>query len=222
MRPAMRKQGTAAYTMGARWLKVTGALPAARVLALALLALSATTSSAADTQAPTAPTGLTATVASSSQINLSWTASTDNVGVAGYRVERCQGAGCTAFVEVASVWPSPTSFIDTGRGPAVSYSYRVRARDAAGNLSGYSNIASVTTLGSPDTIAPTAPEGLTANAWSASEIILSWAASTDNVAVANYYVVRCQGAGCTSFITVAVVGPTKTSFSDTGLTAATS
>ena len=36
-----------------------------------------------------------ATAASSSQINLTWTASTDNVGVTGYRVERCQGAGCT-------------------------------------------------------------------------------------------------------------------------------
>ena len=49
----------------------------------------------ADTQAPTAPSGLSATAASSSQINLSWSASTDNVGVTGYRVERCQG--CRLF-----------------------------------------------------------------------------------------------------------------------------
>ena len=46
-----------------------------------------------DTQPPTAPTGLTATAVSATQINLNWTASTDNVGVTGYRVERCQGAG---------------------------------------------------------------------------------------------------------------------------------
>ncbi len=51
----------------------------------------------ADTQPPTAPTNLTATAAGSAQINLSWAASTDNVGVTGYRVERCQGAGCTNF-----------------------------------------------------------------------------------------------------------------------------
>src|SRR5207302_919194 len=55
---------------------------------------------APDTQAPTAPTNLSATAASWSQINLSWTASTDNVGVTGYPVERCQGAGCTSFAPV--------------------------------------------------------------------------------------------------------------------------
>ena len=58
-----------------------------------------------DTQPPTAPSNPTATAASSSQINLSWTASTDNVGVTGYYIERCQGAGCTLFFRVASlVW----------------------------------------------------------------------------------------------------------------------
>src|SRR6266550_433229 len=54
-------------------------------------------SAPADTQAPTAPGNLTATAVSGSQINLSWTASTDDVGVTGYAVERCQGAGCTSF-----------------------------------------------------------------------------------------------------------------------------
>ena len=57
---------------------------------------------APDTPPPTAPTNLSATAASSSQINLSWTASTDNVGVTGYRVERCQGAGCTTFAQIAT------------------------------------------------------------------------------------------------------------------------
>ena len=46
----------------------------------------------ADTTAPTAPGSLTATAPTSTQVNLSWTAATDNVGVTGYRVERCQGA----------------------------------------------------------------------------------------------------------------------------------
>src|SRR6266508_2094914 len=218
MRPAMRKQRTAAYAMGARWLKVKGALSAARVLALALLALSATSSSAADHQAPTAPTGFTATVLSSSQINLSWTASTDNVGVTGYLVERCQGSGCTSFAQVATL--TATNFSDTGLAAATSYSYRVRARDAACNLSGYSNIASGTTQAAADTTAPTAPMGLGVTGWSVSDITLSWAASTDNVGVTGYHVERCQGTGCTTFVEIFVTGWTSTG--NSGLTAATS
>ncbi len=74
------------------------------------------------------------------QINLSWTAATDNVGVTGYRVERCQGAGCSTFAQVGT--PSGTTFATRGLPASTSYSYRVRATDAAGNLSGYSNMAS--------------------------------------------------------------------------------
>ena len=55
---------------------------------------------------------LTATAVSTTQINLGWTASTDNVGVTGYRVERCEGPGCTNFAQVAT--PTGTSFNDTG------------------------------------------------------------------------------------------------------------
>jgi chitodextrinase len=96
-----------------------------------------------DTQPPSAPSGLGATAVSASQINLGWTASTDNVGVTGYRVERCQGAGCTNFVQIAT--PTGTSYNDTNLAAATSYSYRVRAADAATNLSGYSNTATATT-----------------------------------------------------------------------------
>ena len=103
----------------------------------------------ADTQPPTAPTNLTASV-SGTQINLSWTASTDNVGVTGYLVERCQGANCTSFTQIAT--PTTSSYSDTGLG-AGSYSYRVRATDAAGNLSAYSNVATGVI---PDTTPPTA------------------------------------------------------------------
>jgi chitodextrinase len=96
-----------------------------------------------DTQAPSVPGGLSATAASSSQINLSWSASTDNVGVVGYRVERCQGSSCTTFTQVAT--PAGTTYSDSGLSPSTTYRYRVRAADAAGNLSGYSSIASATT-----------------------------------------------------------------------------
>jgi chitodextrinase len=95
-----------------------------------------------DTTAPSAPGGLVATAVSVSQINLAWTASTDDVGVTGYWVERCQGVGCNTFVQIAAA--TPTSFSETGLSAGTSYSYRVRATDAAGNLSAYSGVASAT------------------------------------------------------------------------------
>ena len=122
----------------------------------------------ADITPPTAPAGLAATVVSSSQINLTWTASTDNVGVTGYRVERYQGTSCTNFAQIAT--PTGTSFSDSGLTPTTSYLYRVLAGDSAGNVSGYSNLASATTQTGPDTTAPSAPAGLAATAVSTSQI----------------------------------------------------
>ncbi|MFC5645938.1 glycoside hydrolase family 6 protein [Kitasatospora cinereorecta] len=92
-----------------------------------------------DTTAPTAPTGLTATAATSSSVSLAWTAATDNVGVTGYDVYR----GATL---VAST--SATSYTDSGLSAATAYSYTVRARDAAGNVSAASAALAVTTPGS--------------------------------------------------------------------------
>ena len=79
-----------------------------------------------------------------SQVNLSWTASTDNVGVTGYLVER-QDPGSGSFVQVGT--STGTSDNDTGLAAGSTYSYRVRATDAAQNLSQYSGVASATTLG---------------------------------------------------------------------------
>src|SRR6266480_1413813 len=98
---------------------------------------------APDTQAPTRPSNLTATAVSGSQINLSWTASTDNVGVTGYPVERCQGVGCTSFAPIVTA--AGTTYNDVGLAANTSYSYRVRATDAAGNPSAYSNVAQTST-----------------------------------------------------------------------------
>jgi chitodextrinase len=172
-------------------------------------------SSSADTTPPAAPASLTATAASGTQINLSWAASTDNVGVTGYKVERCQGGGCSNFAQIAT--PTATSFNDSGLSVSTAYSYRVRATDAAGNLSGYSNTASATTQG--DTVSPSAPTNLTATAASGTQINLSWTASTDNVGVTGYKVERCQGGGCLSFAQIGA--PTGTTFGDSGLLAST-
>ena len=93
--------------------------------------------STADTQAPTAPTNLTASGTTQTTTNLSWTASTDNVGVAGYDVY--QGATVIATV-------TGTTRQVTGLTPSTTYAFSVRAKDAAGNVSGYSNTVNVTTL----------------------------------------------------------------------------
>jgi hypothetical protein len=90
-----------------------------------------------DTQIPTTPTALTAAVISASQITLSWTASIDDVGVAGYRVYR-------DGIQIAIVL-SGTSYGDTGLTAATSYSYAVSAYDAAGNNSAQSISVSTTT-----------------------------------------------------------------------------
>ena len=234
----------------------------------------------------------------------------------GYRVERCQGAACTNFVEVAQA--SGTTFNDTGLAAGTTYRYRVRAVDAASNLGPYSGIAGATTPAPTDTQPPSAPANLAATAvelesgrpqldgvdgqrrgdglprralpgatctnfargrdprghdatatraWpastiyryrvraadaagnlsaysaiaerhdagcsghggavgagepdggvrsSASQVNLNWTASTDNVGVTGYRVERCQGAACTELRQIAT--PTGTSYSNTGLT----
>jgi chitodextrinase len=104
-----------------------------------------TNSTTTDTSSPSAPLSLVATV-SGSTINLTWNASTDNVGVNGYQIQRCQGTGCTAFAQIATT--SGTTFSDTGLAAGTTYSYRVDSTDAAGNVSGYSNVATATTLAS--------------------------------------------------------------------------
>jgi chitodextrinase len=111
--------------------------------------LNATTLAGGDTQAPSDPSGLMVVASSSTEIDLIWNASTDNVAVTGYLVERCQGAGCSGFSQVGT--PAQTRFDDAGRTPSTTYRYRVRARDAVPNFSNYSNIISITTpASSPD------------------------------------------------------------------------
>ncbi len=165
--------------------------------------------SSADTQAPTAPSGLAASAVSPSQINLSWQAAIDNVGVTGYRV--FQGAD-----QVGT--SATTSFAHAGLAANTTQSYTVRAVDAAGNVSQPSAVAVATTPAPApapapaDMQAPTAPANLTASAASTSQINLAWQASTDNVAVTGYRVFR-DGAQIGISAT--------TSFAHTGLTAST-
>jgi len=163
------------------------------------------TSPPPDTTAPTVPAGFTATAQSPTQINLAWTASTDNLGVTGYRVYR----DGTLLATLGNV----TTYQNTGLTASTSYSYTVAAFDAAGNASAQSTAASAKTLSSSDTTAPSTPTSFTATAISSSQINLSWSASTDNVAVTGYRVYR----GGTLLSTLGNV----TNYQNTGLSAST-
>jgi hypothetical protein len=94
-------------------------------------------------------------------VALSWTASTDKVGVTEYRLERCAGPACTDFAQLATL--TVTSYADAAVTASTTYRYRARAADAAGNVSGYSAVAEATTG-----TAPPVPPGLVGG-WSFSE-----------------------------------------------------
>ncbi|MBO3085622.1 glycoside hydrolase family 6 protein [Cellulomonas fengjieae] len=161
-----------------------------------------------DTTAPSVPTRLTAGTTTATTVPLSWTASTDNVAVTGYDVYR----GTTLVGTSTS-----TSYTVTGLTAATAYSFTVRAKDAAGNVSAASTAVSATTQSGSvtDTTAPSVPTGLTAGTTTSTSVPLSWTASTDNAGgsgLAGYEVYR----GST------LVGTTtSTSYTVTGLTAAT-
>ena len=106
------------------------------------VAASATTKALSDTQAPSTPTNLKAAATSSSQINLSWTASSDNVGVTGYRVYR-------NGIQIATA--TTTAYSSTGLAPSTSYTYKVAAVDSANNVSSQSVSALATTATSSAT-----------------------------------------------------------------------
>jgi chitodextrinase len=167
--------------------------------------LNVTTNAAADTTAPTTPTGLTSPSKTTTTVNLSWTASTDNVGVTGYDIYQ----GSTFIGSTTGA----TTYQATGLTANTAYSFTVKAKDAAGNVSAASSVLSVTTTAAADTTAPTAPTGLTAPSKSTTTVNLSWTASTDNVGVTGYDIYRGT--------TLAGSTTGATSYQVTGLTANT-
>jgi len=92
---------------------------------------------------PNAPSGLTAQTVSASQINLNWTDAAANED--GFKIERCAGATCKNFAQIATVGTNVNTFSNTGLDKNTTYRYRVRAYNTGGN-SNYSNIASAKTF----------------------------------------------------------------------------
>ena len=160
-----------------------------------------------DDAAPSAPTNLSAS-GRVGAVSLTWTAATDNVGVTKYNVHRSTTAGFTPSAANKVGQSTDASFTDSGV-PTGTYSYRVTAEDAAGNVGPPSGEATATALA--DTTPPSKPAGLTATA-TARSASLSWTAAADDVGVSGYRVFR-DGTQ---------VGTTaSTSYTDSGLTPAT-
>lgn len=143
--------------------------------------VSATTSAPTCSGTPTVPTSVRSLGSTINSITVGWNASTASTGCAlsGYHMYR----GGSYIGDSGS-----TSYTNTGLTPNTSYGYTVEAFDTSGNVSAKSTSVSLAT--SPDTSSPTAPTTVTATALSSSSVSLSWAASTDNVAVAGYKVYR--------------------------------
>ncbi len=174
--------------------------------------------------APQAPTGLTTTATSSSQINLFWTAPANNGGsaITGYKIARSTDAGTTWSTLVANTVSSSTTYSNTGLAASAAYTYRVSAINAIGT-SPVSNTASATTLSGTTSTVPQAPTGLTAAAVSSSQINLSWVAPNNGgSAITGYEIDRSTDGGSTWGTLVANTASASTTYSNTGLATSTS
>ncbi|MCJ1675955.1 fibronectin type III domain-containing protein [Streptomyces sp. APSN-46.1] len=181
----------------------TFALRLAVTAALVTGALSACTP--ADTAAPPPTAGLTAQAGSAGSVHVMWQAAAEADGVTGYQVFQ---AG-----RLVRELPAEKTMVDvTGLAPRTAYAFSVRARDAAGNLSGPSATAEVTTPAAhaDDRRAPSAPATTTGRANGPRAARLSWAAATDDTAVTAYDVY--QGG-----VRIHTAGPTETGTTVTGL-----
>lgn len=150
-----------------------------------------------DTQPPTTPTGLNATTVSSSQINLAWVASTDNVGVCAYIVRRCAGAACAPSTIVGN--PSSNSYTDLGLTAGTLYRYTVQADDCGAppaGVSGQSSVAEATTL-------------------ALTECNVAWTAPVGGTTPTSYELRRCDGpAPCPPLLVLTTVTAPATTYKD--------
>jgi hypothetical protein len=159
---------------------------------------------------PTAPTNLSATAVSQTQINLTWA---DNASdETNYRIERSPD-GSTGWVEIDTAVANATSYSDTGLTCDTAYHYRVRAyRAGDGAYSSYSNVDTDTTVVCDP---PTAPTNLVADAISQTQINLTW---TDNATDETNYRIERSPDGSTGWVEIDTAVANATSYSDSNLT----
>jgi len=141
-----------------------------------------------DTERPSTPRGLRSSD-DPDGIRIRWTPSTDNIGVAEYQIYRSTAG---AVGPLLTTIPAAVAWTDTGVVIGTTYTYAIRAVDAAGNVSWRSNLVTRTADfggGVPDIERPTTPRGLRTTD-DAADIEISWTASTDDVAVTSYVIFR--------------------------------
>ena len=151
------------------------------------------TADCADVEPPSTPTDLTLTDSTQSSLSLEWSPSSDNVGVAGYRLAVSGPPGASSVSSPTVDRPSATV---TGLACGTTYDVAVEAYDSAGNSSPPANVSAGTdecpapTPPPGDSTAPTTPTGLKVVASTQTTVSLAWEASTDNVGVTGYGVYR--------------------------------
>ena len=209
--PSSTSYGDGGLAPGSYYYKVTAEDAAGNVST----ASNEATATIADTDPPSAPSSLAASVVGTT-VSLSWSAASDNVGVVRYDVHRGTSAGFTPTSANRIAQPSGMLYVDSGL-TAGSYHYKVTAEDAAGNVSAASNEATATI---PDTTPPTAPANFTATGGTG-QATLSWSASTDNVAVTRYDVYRSTTSGFTPGAGNRIAQPSGSNYTDLGLIAGT-
>ncbi|TES84113.1 MAG: hypothetical protein E3J91_00125, partial [Hadesarchaea archaeon] len=172
-----------------------------------------------DTTPPAAPTGLTATAVSSSQINLDWNNNSEG-DLDHYHVYRSTTSGFTPGAGNFVADTSVSNYSDTGLSADTTYYYKVTAVDTSNNESDPSAQASATTLTPEDTTPPAAPTGLTATAVSSSQINLDWNNNSEGD-LDHYHVYRSTTSGFTPGAGNFVADTSVSNYSDTGLSAST-
>ncbi|MDP5275743.1 fibronectin type III domain-containing protein [Chengkuizengella axinellae] len=153
------------------------------------------TTDAPDTQSPTAPDTLNATNIMETTVELSWGASTDNVGVTGYDVYQVNDGNTSVFIGTST----STDYTVANLVGNTAYTFEVRAKDAAGNESTASNRITVTT-DALDIESPTAPGNLSTSNITETSVDLNWDASTDNVGVTAYDIYQVNNGNSSVYI----------------------
>lgn len=149
-----------------------------------------------DYTAPTAPTGVATSSVTATTLTLSWSASSDTIGVTNYLIYK-DGVLLTT---VGNVLTTPI----TGLTGSTAYAFTVKARDAAFNLSAVSNTANVTTPSANQ--APTTPTTFTVTRGTL-QATIAWSGATDDVAVTNYEIHRSLDGTTYTFLTYDSVSP---------------
>ncbi len=134
-------------------------------------------STTSDTQVPTSPTNLVVSDIATTSLTLSWTASTDNIGVTAYEVYMDGILKTTVTTTTASI---------TGLAYNTNYSFYIKAKDLAGNSSVNSSTVNATTLQFFDIIPPTSPSNITNSNKTTTSLTINWSNSWDNVGVSAY------------------------------------